>query len=139
MKAAGSPVFAAFAASAAAGPLFLALCACAYLYGQLPHPITVAAADFGMFAALMAPAFIVGFIIAFVPNLLGSAVMATIGESADWGRSPVAWSLAGGFAGAGLALLFYPRDAEAWPGIFALVLTSAICARICRAFMAWEA
>ena len=145
MKVNGSPVFAAFAASIAAGPLFLAFSAGAFLYLQIPHTITFVAEDLGIFMVMMLPATFVGFILAFVPNLLGSAVMATIGDSAEWGRSPLAWTLAGGLAGMALVLLFAPREApfagfdqEGGAGAFALIATSAICARICHRQFDWE-
>lgn len=145
MKVNGSPVFAAFATSAAAGPMFVTFTALAYLYLQIPHTVAFGAEDLGTFVLMMVPAAIVGFILAFVPNLLGSAVMATIGESAEWGRSPLAWSLAGGLAGTGLVLLFAPRDGlfadvgqEGGAAAFALIATSAICARICRGQFDWE-
>jgi hypothetical protein len=132
----GSPVRAALIASAAAGPLFLASFAAASAYLQLPHPIVVRAQDldFGLvMAATMA-----GFIIGFLPNLVGSAVMKAIGDTNAAARSAALWTAVGAAAGTAIALLFYGPQPDP-TGSFAFIATSAICARLCRTQMHWEA
>ncbi|HEV2816575.1 MAG TPA: hypothetical protein VGW40_05070 [Allosphingosinicella sp.] len=84
----------------------------------------------------MIPATIFGGLLAFIPNLFGSLLMASLAERHAAARDPIAWTAAGALAGAGIAWT--------WPGFggeppigFALVLTSAVCARLCRAQFEW--
>lgn len=145
MKTAGSPVIAALIGSTPAGPSFLVFAAGAYLYGRLPQPVTVSGDEVSIFLSLFPPALIVGFAIAFLPNLIGTMLMAFVGESAAWARTRIAWTAGGALAGAGLDMLFvspreawlHPEQAD-WAPIFALVATAAICARVCRVWIDWE-
>ncbi len=137
MRTIGSPGYAAIIASTAAGPLFLLSLTGAMLYLQLPEPIPVDPnALLGIGAALV-PAFVVGFLLAFLPNLLGASLMATLAELHEGARTPFAWTAAGALAGTGIAAAFTDFSGD-WSSAFALILTSAVCARICRAKLDWE-
>jgi len=126
---------AALAASLAAGPVFLLSLIAAAGYMTLPQPIPIdSSAAIGIPMALI-PATVVGFVLAFAPNLLGSAMMAWIAETHAPARDPLAWVAAGALIGAGLAAAFGGLQS---PGGFATIFTSAVCARICRAQFEWD-
>jgi hypothetical protein len=125
---------AALAASLVAGPVFLLSLIAATIYVTLPDPVPLDPSTvFGIVLALI-PATIVGFVLAFAPNLLGSAVMAGFAEAHEAVRDPFVWVGAGALAGTGLAALFAEIQS---PGGFATIVTSAVCARICRAQFDW--
>lgn len=118
-------------ASIAAGPVFVASFAAALLYAQVPHaiPVEIGFADLGV-VAFMAPIVVVaGFLLSLIPNLVGAAAMTAISGRHPLGRAPLLWVLAGGAIGGLLAWLMQIPDG---PTAFALVATSALCARICR-------
>jgi ABC-type thiamin/hydroxymethylpyrimidine transport system permease subunit len=136
MKTRESPFFAAIYASAAAGPMFLLSLAAAEAYKFLPQPIPFDP-TYLVFLIWLVPAFVVGFIISFVPNAIGAHLLSKAGEVSEAAREPLIWIGAGAAAGFGLALLFRTFQYSD-PGTFALVLTSASCAGICRAWTAWD-
>lgn len=120
-----------------AGPAFVWTNIIADAYLRLPRPIVASPHDiFGllMFSLLAA---LFGFVIALLPTSLGTLLMHNLGERVEAARAPLAWILAGGTIGAGLAMLFgaFPDLPET---AFALVATSALCARICRRSVSWE-
>ena len=134
----GSPGYAAIVASAAAGPVFLASLGAAIFYLQMPRAIAVeelASAALGL--AIVIPAFLVGFVLAIMPNVIGAAVMATLSESFGVAREPAIWVMAGGLAGAGIAALTSGFGPEPPIG-FALIVTGAVCAAICRRSFTFE-
>ena len=122
-------------ASLVAGPVFLLSLIAAAAYLTLPQPISLDASVAIAIPMALIPATIVGFVLAFVPNLLGSAVMAWIAETHQAARDPLAWAAAGALSGAGLAASFSSLQS---PGGFATIVTSAVCARICRSQFEWE-
>jgi len=137
MRTVGTPGYAAIIASTAAGPLFLLSLTGATLYLRMPEPIPVDPSALLGIAAMLVPAFVIGFVLAFVPNLLGASAMATLAERRDAARAPFAWTAAGALAGTGIAALFADFNDDRSVA-FALILTSAACARICRAQLHWE-
>ena len=83
--------------------------------------------------SLLLPSFIVGFLLAIVPNLLGTMAMTALSRRSDEARHPAAWVAAGAFSGAALAFLFGARfDPDGLGAISALAVTGGACAGICR-------
>lgn len=119
----------AICASAFAGPLFVTAVAAATLYLTLPAPIVIRPFELAGFALLLFPATIVGFVIALLPNLIGSGLLALAARHIAPVRYPPVWMLVGGGLGFGIARLF---EATSGPVAFGLVITSAVCALICR-------
>lgn len=140
MKTFRSPGHAAIIASTAAGPAFVLSLAAAWLYLQVPRPIPF---EFdpvdlvGSGIGFMVMATIFGFLLALLPNLAGAALMAALAETNEMARDPIAWTAAGLLAGAGIAALTGGFE-DNGPTAFAVIATSAICARICRAQLDWE-
>jgi hypothetical protein len=144
VKTIGSPVFAALPASAAAGPVFLLSLLAAQAYAILPEPVAIEAGGVAGFMVIaLVPTIIVGFLISFVPNAIGAYVLSKAGETSETARAPIFWVGAGAMLGFGAAVLFgafqpFASFQDSAPVIFALVLTSAVCAGLCRARTRWE-
>ena len=138
MRTLGSPAFAALPASAAAGPIFLLSLGAAQAYALVPQPIPIDLGSLAIYLAFaLVPAAIFGFVIGFVPNAIGTHVLSKAGETSQTARAPIFWVGIGAALGFGFAVLIGVfRDSPA--GTFALVLTSAICAGLCRARTQWE-
>ncbi|HEX4738329.1 MAG TPA: hypothetical protein VH331_12295 [Allosphingosinicella sp.] len=122
-------------ASLAAGPIFLTANAAAWMYLQIPKPIAIGPSDLLLFVGLCIPAAVFGCILSILPNLIGSGLMVAMGDALPAARSPEVWIVAGGLAGLGIAAAM--SFAQSPSSGFALVATSAICARICRRSVAW--
>jgi hypothetical protein len=120
-----------------AGPTFATTFALADLYLKLPQPILLTVPEIAPLLAFCLTATVFGFVIALVPAGLGTLLMSRLGDHVPAARAPLAWTLAGAAIGYGLAVL-----TGAWPGLpaaaFALVATSALCARICWGAAEWE-
>ena len=138
MRPASSPAGAACLASLPAGAVFLISLAAADAYLQMPAPIPIDLPSLLGLAVALVPATIFGGLLAFAPNLFGSLLMSTLAEQHPAARDPIAWTAAGALVGAGIALAWTGFDAEPPIG-FALVLTSAVCARLCRGQFEWPA
>ena len=123
-------------ASVCAGPVFVISVCLATLYGMLPRPMAVSAETMGLFAALLAASLPFGGVIAILPNLFGTLVMAALAESEEWARTPCVWMLAGAVIGLGIALPLGTGDPDRFFA-FGFVITSAISARLCRTFLRW--
>jgi hypothetical protein len=123
-------------ASHAAGPIFLVSAAAASLYLMLPGPVVVEPWQAATFAGMTFPALIVGFVLSAIPNLVGSRLMVRAGEVRSWARAPLAWSAAGALVGGALTGLTGAFSEPA--AAFALVVTSACCASICRVSVCWD-
>lgn len=137
MKTLHSPILAALPASTAAGPVFLLSYIGLAVLTIIPGPIP---ADPEFVIALvfaLVPAVIVGFLLSFVPNAMGAYLLSFAGESSETARDPVVWMGVGGILGFGIAVLFgaFESSTEA---TLALILTSIVCAGICRARTRWE-
>lgn len=120
-------------ASLFAGPVFLAAAGAAELYLRLPATITITEADFVGFVTMLVPAFFVGFILSFLPNMVGTLAMAWAAQRSELARWPFAWLAAGAAAGALIAAAV-GLNPEA-SATFGLVFTSAMCAGLCRSFV----
>ena len=119
-----------------AGPVFLTSTALASLYLKLPQPILVSGSEFGLFLMMMLPALIVGFLLALVPVTLGTAALFALGEKNAAFRLPGMWAAVGAASGIALTILF--KLEGPWREVsFALVVTSAVCARMARNFVDW--
>lgn len=123
-------------ASLAAGPIFLASAGLAFAYLELPRPVVVDPAQMVPGLLSFIPAIIVGFILAIVPNLAGSYLMHFTGRAFPATRPRLIWFGTGALVGAAIA---GSTGAFAEPAYaFALILTSACCARICRLSACWD-
>jgi len=78
-----------------------------------------------------------GAIIAFLPNLVGTAIMTALGSWFPLARSPLAWIGAGGLGGALFAILNSGPTLTDGPFVAIMTLTGMACAAICRAFTRW--
>ena len=125
-----SPGLGAAMASLAAGPSFVTLFVLESLYARIPAAIVVSPREILAVAAVMVPALLVGFLIAFVPNVVGSQLMEALSRRSDLARLPAAWTIAGAASGAAIAAAVSANDAMT----FVLAGTGAICARISRAY-----
>lgn len=135
MNFSGSPGIAAIPAAAAAGPLYIASAAAAHLYGQVPRPVVVTLPEFLMFAFSLVPAALIGFVIAYLPILVGTLLMRALSEQSAFAREPIVWMGAGAALVAAVMLLI---DAEiGGVGSFALIATAAACAGLCRRQFTW--
>lgn len=131
MKPSYSAGAAALPAAAAAGPLFLTILAAITLYGRLPQPIVISLGDLAGFALALPFAAIFGFLIAYLPNVAGTKLMAAISDNSETAREPWIWMCAGG--GLITAVILGLDGRLEAPVELSLILTSALCARICRA------
>ena len=138
MRSVGSPVIAALPASAAAGPIFVLSLAAAQAYALVPEPVPFDPGVLLMLLATLVPTALFGFIIAFLPNAIGTHVLSVAGESSETARAPMFWIGVGAALGFGFAMLFGAFEASL-PAGFALVVTSAGSAGLCRRGIAWEA
>ena len=113
------------------GPVFMTSLVLGNLYLRLPQPIEIRSADVAGFGVLLLLSAVFGTPLSAVPNFVGAAAMRAIGRRIQAFRLPIAWILAG--AGVGGAFSFFVNTGE-MPGVaFALVATSAICARLSHA------
>jgi hypothetical protein len=136
MKTARSPWYNAIVPSVAAGPIFLVGLAAAQAYGQVPKPIDVELAFLAVGLLVAIPAAIVGFVLSYFVNAIGTAILSAAGEVGEMGRDPLLWVAVGAATGMLLSILFgaFPDSGVA---TFALIFTSSICAGLCRAQTRW--
>lgn len=106
-----------------AGPIFLAAMTLAALYLELPRPVVIRGSDLFLLPVLLPLSAIVGFVPAFVLNLIGGSVMTALSKVGGPARARGAWLAAGAATGGLLVLLFQASGATA----AALVATSAAC------------
>ncbi len=78
-----------------------------------------------------------GAIFAFLPNLIGTAIMTALGAWFPMARSFLAWIGAGAVGGLLIAIIFFAALIEEGQLISALILNGMACAAICRAFTRW--
>ncbi len=123
------------AASAIAGPVFLAASAAGSLYAMLPKPIVISRGVVVLMYTALLPAVVLGFIIGLVINGLGAMVMTEIGKRLAWARPSFSWAVAGALIGA-TSILFDPAHVIQ-PVTFALIVTSAPCAWLCCYWVEW--
>ncbi len=126
-------------ASLAAGPAFLASLAVAYWASERPGTYTLPTNIDGIGGGMIALFFTVpfGFVIAMIPNIVGSWFMHGLGIGNFAARLPVAWALAGAGA-AGMPFVFIPELVGVYaPTDTAFALTGASCALIAHRFATW--
>ena len=126
-------------ASLSAGPLFLLGIGIGTLIADPAAPVPIyldwqigfavpilamAAAFFGTFSALL-------------PNLIGTALMTSIGNRHEAARSPLMWTLAGALAGAAPMASGAGISGTQPVYLIALTFTGACCALICRCRIEW--
>ena len=121
----------------AAGPAFVWTNMLADLYLRLPQPVVISPHDIASLLIFSLPAALFGFLVALVPAGLGTLLMHSLGQHFAAARPPLSWTLAGAAIGAGLAMWFGAFDPLSQTG-FAVIVTSALCARICRRSVSWD-
>ena len=126
-------------ASVSAGPLFLLGNGIGTLIADPAAPVPIylewqtgfALPILAMVAALF------GAFIAFLPNLIGTALMTSIGNRHEAARSPLMWTLAGALAGAAPMASGAGISGTQPVYLIALTFTGACCALICRRRIEW--
>jgi hypothetical protein len=117
-----------------AGPLFVTCLALGSMLSLPAQPLE--GRDIGSFLAALFPAAIFGFMFAVIPVIIGATVMGSLSWRFVWARPRIVWALAGGLPVAGLAWQLLATSEERPWGI-ALIVTSVLCASICRFRLAW--
>ncbi|HEX8484197.1 hypothetical protein [Sphingomonas sp.] len=120
------------AACLAAGPIFLASLG---LFSTIasPDPVPVGSAGWLMLVVLSPPVLLAGALLAIVPSLLGTLILARIGCGNAGLRLPAAWAVAGGFA-AGTISAALAADVTM---IATFAATGVVCALACRSGTRW--
>jgi hypothetical protein len=121
-------------ASLTAGPIFITALPVADLYLRLPAPIVIDGSDILTLVQLVPLVALIGALIAFVPNMLGTLIMAQWSRRSWLARTPPAWIVVGGASGGGLGYL----STGDWPDhvlTAAFILTGGLCAALCRLFV----
>jgi len=121
-------------ASLAAGAIFLPTLVLVYAYCLLPAAIPVPGQELLGALILLPLGCVFGFFLAILPNLIGSALLAALGDHVEAARLPAVWILTGALAGAVLGWLVDARDG----GSTALAITGALNAALCRRGLAWH-
>jgi hypothetical protein len=102
-----------------AGPVFVISAAAAGAYLTLPRPIRIEPRDLASLALLL------------LPVLIGATAMRALAERIEVARAPITWAAVGALCGAGLA--WWSEVTTEQPELaFALIVTSTLCARLCR-------
>jgi hypothetical protein len=115
----------------AAGPVFVAAVTL-FTAIAMPQPIPVTSAGW-LFALLVVPAIPAGGILAMLPALLGTDLLARLGSGNIGLRLPVAWGLVGGIV-PGVATALNGGDGVTTA---AFAATGAACALLCRSGTRW--
>jgi hypothetical protein len=121
-------------ASLAAGPIFLTSSSLVDLYLRVPAPIEIDGSVISAFLLFMLPATLIGALLAFVPNMLGTLVMVLWSRRSWLARTPPAWMLVGAASGGGLACALTDGGPDLVPTA-AMFLTGGLCAALCRLFV----
>lgn len=79
----------------------------------------------------------VGAFFGFLPNLIGTTLMTTLGARFRPARSPFAWVGAGALGALLLVIIYAGPSLLDWTFLAPIVLTGVACAGICRAFTRW--
>lgn len=128
-------------ASLAAGLLFFIGLALASLVLDPAQaiPLTTSGRDLMMIAFLVPVVTIVGAVIAFLPNLLGTFVLTRVGGSLAALRGRVAWAVTGAVAAGGPAMIVANSVTDGdWTAPITLGFTGMCCAIISRAGVRWN-
>ena len=127
-------------ASVSAGPIFLLGMGIGTLIADPAAPVPIYLdwqIGFAVPILAMAAAFF-GAFIAFLPNLIGTALMTSIGNRYEAARLPLIWMLAGALAGAAPMVASGAGVSGMQPVyLIALTFTGACCALICRCRIEW--
>jgi hypothetical protein len=129
-------------ATLTAGPIFGACLLVETYLKQIPQPVEVSVQDALIGGGTLLIAFVIGgLIISIIPNLLGALAVGTLAERLPAFRSPAAWGVVGACAIAGPALVHHLTTARLEEDgvqlVFALTITSTLCALICRRTTCW--
>ena len=136
MQTIGTPGFAALPASAVAGPVFVLSGVASLLYAQLPQPIAIRPEDVAGVMMILIPATVIGFLLAYIPNFVGSLIMEVVARHSETAREPILWVAAGALAGVGITALFAGFDPAG--AAFRADRHLRFCAWICRRQFDWS-
>jgi hypothetical protein len=125
-------------ASLAAGPLVFGLIVLGSLYKTLPAPIQirpegVIGVTMGLFVASG-----IGFLIALAITVVATNVMIALGNRIELARYRLVWLIVGALLATAVCLIVDPNP-EVGEINVAIILSSAVCAWICRSSKPWEA
>lgn len=124
-------------AAAVCGPATVTAYYLAWLYLQLPDPVTIYPQALGIFTAMTLPVLIGGFLIGFMPIMVCTTVLAGLADKHRALRDPLAWTAAGIAIGGALGAMSW-QIAPDFATVFAIVAGAAITARTARAFIDWS-
>lgn len=122
-----------------AGGVFITCTVLINAYAALPDAIEVDSTALLVVPLGLITCSIFGWLIAIIPTIIGTTIMAAIGCEHKATRNPLCWAFAGAAPIAmfsGIAGGFDRSDA---PFTVALIITGAVCALTCRRFTRWGA
>ena len=136
-----SYIFAVLFTPIAAGPIFLLMLWICFSYADLPKPVEIglSSEEIGGGLIVVMFSFIPGWILAVLPCLLCTSILANLGKERLFFRSVPVWVIFGFLViiipG---ALLGGFEDRNGPKFTIALALTAAVCAFICRKLTYWS-
>lgn len=119
------------------GPCFVITCAAAIAYLELPKAVPVNLNAILIVALVMLPATLWGAAISLIPNIVGANLMAGLADRFAFARSSFVWAIVGAAVGLGV-FRFFASGYDLEPLGFALVVTSAVCAAVCKVGLSWS-
>ena len=125
------------AACFAAGPAFASAMMAAWLV-EYPPKQGLNASDLPLLALMLLKASVVGAFVAVGPILVGANLMRMLASVSELARAPTMWLLVGAAIGVGLAYLASLTIFGIPSVTIALIVTSSLCAFICRFPLSWE-
>ncbi|MFL6859054.1 MAG: hypothetical protein ACJ8EB_14275 [Allosphingosinicella sp.] len=125
-------------AAITAGPVFILSMGAAMLYLQLPRPIIVPLRDVPSFILILQVAAMVSLIVALIPALIATHLLAAAGECWPAARDTGLWLAAGMLVGAAPPLLDLGSGALTPAILLPWALTGAWTAWMCRRGVEWD-
>jgi hypothetical protein len=129
--------------SIAAGPIFVATTCAILLYAELPKAIAIETSWFeldtvmGLILAAV-PVTLLGFILALIPNAFGATIIGNLGRHVPFARLPLTWAAAGIVMAVIPISLFGGFRGDQAATAAGLIITSGICALVCRKHTRWS-
>jgi hypothetical protein len=120
------------------GPGFMAGLGLMAVVDSFPEAIEVTSKDVAQAFIFLPMSVIPGWILAILPCLIGTIIMARIGATRRWARAPMIWALAGLLPTMVVCLINIGFTSEALAGILIFGTPSIICALVCRKLTSWR-
>jgi hypothetical protein len=117
--------------SIAAGPIFVATTCAILLYAELPKAIAIETSWFELDTVM-------GLILAAVPNAFGATIIGNLGRHVPFARLPLTWAAAGIVMAVIPISLFGGFRGDQAATAAGLIITSGICALVCRKHTRWS-